>query len=198
VCTDRPSVTRAPAGVGHPRAVVIHRRRRALWRALLLGCLLGVPALSWPATASAANAVVPPLAPPLTVLRGFAAPAQPWLPGHRGVDLAATPGEPVLAAVSGRVLYAGELAGRGVISIASAALPGVRTTYEPIEPVVGVGELVSAGDVIGHVADVADDCGPPGSCLHWGVLRDGAYVDPMGLLRATRIRLLPIWLDRPG
>jgi hypothetical protein len=96
------------------------------------------------------------------------------------------------------VLYAGELAGRGVISIVSFAQPNLRTTYEPVDPVVAVGETVVAGEVIGEVADVADDCGPPGSCLHWGAIRGSAYVDPMGLLMTTRIRLLPIWPGAPA
>lgn len=204
MCTDRPALTRPRVGDKHPRQVVIHRHRRGL-RPLLgrLGCLVCVPVLAWSASAPAAAVGVlpplkPPLPPPLTVIRGFAAPAQPWLPGNRGVDLAATPGEPVSAVATGRVLYAGALAGRGVISIASSAEPDLRMTYEPVDPVVGVGEFVTAGDVIGHVAVVADDCGPPGSCLHWGVLRGQTYIDPMRLLGHGPVRLLPIWLDRPA
>jgi murein DD-endopeptidase MepM/ murein hydrolase activator NlpD len=173
--------------------MVIRKHRRAFMRALLLGCALCVPVFGWPATASATEAFVSPLPPPLTVVRSFAVPAQPWLAGNRGVDLAASPGEPVFAVVSGWVLYAGEVAGRGVISIVSSEQAGVRTTYEPVDPVVRVGEAVTAGEVIGHVADVADDCGPPGTCLHWGVLRGQTYVDPMGLLGSGRVRLLPIW-----
>jgi len=86
--TDRPSLTRPRVGDEHPRHVVIHRHRRGLWRALLLGLLVCVPVLAWPASASAAAAGFgPPLPPPLTVVRGFAAPAQPWLPGNRGVQM---------------------------------------------------------------------------------------------------------------
>jgi murein DD-endopeptidase MepM/ murein hydrolase activator NlpD len=68
-----------------------------------------------------------------------------------------------------------------------------RTTYEPVDPVVHAGDVVTEGEVIGYVSGAADNCGPPGSCLHWGALRSNAYVDPMGLLRAPAIRLLPIW-----
>src|SRR5437763_11992452 len=39
-----------------------------------------------------------PLPPPHHVVRGFDPPIQPWLAGHRGVDLAGAPGAPVLAA----------------------------------------------------------------------------------------------------
>ena len=69
--------------------------------------------------------VHPPLPPPLNVLRVFAPPLHPWAAGNRGVDLAAQAGEKVTAATSGLVLYAGLLAGRGVISIRDGSL---RTT----------------------------------------------------------------------
>jgi murein DD-endopeptidase MepM/ murein hydrolase activator NlpD len=132
----------------------------------------------------------PPLPLPLTVLHGFAPPAHPWEAGNRGVDLAAFAGEPVSAATSGIVLYAGLLAGRGVISIRAGSL---RTTYEPVSPVVAQGDSVVAGQLIGFVSAAADACGLPGSCLHWGALQSDMYVDPMGLLRSPRVRLLPIW-----
>jgi murein DD-endopeptidase MepM/ murein hydrolase activator NlpD len=137
----------------------------------------------------------PPLALPLAVVRGFAPPVHPWEPGNRGVDLAAYAGERVYAATPGVVLYAGELAGRGVISIRDGTL---RTTYEPVDPAVRVGDLVTEGELIGYVSDALDYCGPPGGCLHWGALRSDVYVDPIGLLRAPAIRLLPIWTALGG
>lgn len=142
--------------------------------------------------AEAAGGFAPPLPTPLTVLRGFAPPTQPWLPGNRGVDLAATTGEPVTAAADGVVLYAGLLAGRGVVSISHGEL---RTTYEPVDPAVARGESVRRGELIGRVSAVGDGCGPPGGCLHWGAIRGDAYVDPLGLLAAPIARLLPIWAD---
>jgi murein DD-endopeptidase MepM/ murein hydrolase activator NlpD len=137
----------------------------------------------------------PPLPGQLHVMRPFALPGQPWQPGNRGVDLAAFAGEPVYAAAGGVVVYAGMLAGRGVISVSHGSL---RTTYEPVDPVVGAGARVVAGQLIGRVSAAADHCGPRGSCLHWGALRNGSYVDPMGLLRAPTIRLLPIWAALSG
>jgi murein DD-endopeptidase MepM/ murein hydrolase activator NlpD len=132
----------------------------------------------------------PPLPSPMTVLRGFAPPLHTWSSGNRGVDLAAYTGEVVSAATSGLVLYAGLVAGRGVISIRDGSL---RTTYEPVDPVVHAGDRVVAGQLIGYVSAAADACGPPGSCLHWGALESDVYVDPIGLVRAPRVRLLPIW-----
>ena len=42
-----------------------------------------------------------PLAPVPAVLAAFDPPATPWAAGHRGVDLAGSPGQPVLAARAG-------------------------------------------------------------------------------------------------
>ncbi|HEY0868795.1 MAG TPA: peptidoglycan DD-metalloendopeptidase family protein [Acidothermaceae bacterium] len=151
--------------------------------------MLGVGAPSR-AAAGSGRGFAAPLAGPLEVTRRFAPPDRPWEPGNRGVDLATNAGAAVYAATAGVVLYAGELAGRGVISIRDGTL---RTTYEPVDPVVHAGDVVTEGEVIGYVAEALDNCGSPGSCLHWGALRSNAYVDPMSLLRAPAIRLLPIW-----
>jgi murein DD-endopeptidase MepM/ murein hydrolase activator NlpD len=140
--------------------------------------------------AGAGTQLSPPLPSPLTVLRAFAPPLHPWDAGNRGVNLAAYPGEMVSAATSGVVIYAGFLAGRGVISIRDGSL---RTTYEPVDPVVRSSDYVVAGQLIGYVSSAADGCGPPGSCLHWGALQSGAYVNPMNLLGTPQVRLLPIW-----
>ena len=149
------------------------------------------PGLTATAQRARAGAVLsPPLPPPLTVLRSFAPPLHAWDAGNRGVNLAAYPGEAVSAANSGVVLYAGLLAGRGVVSIRGGAL---RTTYEPVDPIVHAGDDVVAGQLIGYVAVATDACGPPGSCLHWGALQNDVYVDPMKLVGVPRIRLLPIW-----
>lgn len=170
-------------------------------RLLLLACTAVLLALGWAlfGPARQAEAVdggfVAPLRAPLTVLQRFNPPANPWLPGNRGVDLAATVGEPVVAAADGVVLYAGLLAGRGVVSVNHGAL---RSTYEPVDPIVSRGESVRRGEVIGRVSAVADGCGPPGGCLHWGAIRDGAYIDPLGLLGLLGprpVRLLPVWSD---
>lgn len=132
--------------------------------------------------------VVWPVAPP-DVTRGYSPPPQPWLAGHRGVDLAAPPGAPIAAAASGTVLFAGPLAGRDVVSIGHPG--GLRTTYEPVTPTVEVGAPVSAGDPIGTLAPGHPGCPAP-ACLHWGVRRGDDYLDPLVLLGLRRVRLLPL------
>ncbi|WP_084219298.1 murein hydrolase activator EnvC family protein [Spirillospora albida] len=133
-----------------------------------------------------------PLGPPVPqVVRAFSPPAVPWGPGHRGVDLAARPGQPVHAAAPGRVAYAGRIAGRGVVTIAHGAL---RTTYLPVRPSVRPGGRVGAGTRIGALEGGTPHCPTP--CLHWGLLRGGTYLDPLLLVR-PQVRLLPQWQPMP-
>lgn len=134
-----------------------------------------------------------PLAPPHPVLRPFQPPSTPYGPGHRGVDLGGRLGEPVLAAGSGLVLYAGPLADRSLVSIEHEG--GLRTTYEPVRPVVHVGDHVQRGQVIGVLLGGHPGCPAvaPAVCLHWGAHRQAVYLDPLRLVEPGHVRLLP-WL----
>ena len=83
-----------------------------------------------------------PLRPRPAVVRTFDAPAPDWNRGHRGVDLAGMPGQPVYAAGAGTVVYAGMLAGRQVVSLAHPG--GLHTSYEPVQASVRVGQLLAS------------------------------------------------------
>jgi murein DD-endopeptidase MepM/ murein hydrolase activator NlpD len=134
-----------------------------------------------------------PLRPRPVITRVFDAPSPNWNRGHRGVDLAGTPGQPVYAAAAGTVVFAGELAGRPLVSIAHPG--GLRTSYEPVQPSVRVGQVVAAGAVVGELEPGHAGC-PAAACLHWGAMWGAAsradYVDPLGLLASTPIRLKPL------
>jgi len=132
------------------------------------------------------------------VLRGWQPPDFAYGRGHRGVDLATTPGAPVRAAAPGLVSFAGRVAGRGVLSITLSGTgePPLRTTYQPVEPLVGKGDAVTAGQVVGTVSPGPFHC--PAACLHWGLLRSRTYLDPLSLLppellRRGPSRLLPVF-----
>ena len=129
------------------------------------------------------------------VTRAFDPPDTPYGPGHRGVDLAAAPGAPVLAAGSGVVGWAGILAGRGVVSVRHAG--GLRTTYEPLTPTVRAGQAVATGARLGLLARGHAGC-PRAACLHWGLLRGAVYLDPLRLLGGGPIRLLPLTRAAPA
>ena len=126
---------------------------------------------------------------PARVVRRFDPPPLPWLPGHRGVDLAALPSATVRAAGAGTVVYAAVLAGRGVVSIAHPG--GLRTSYEPVTPTVAVGDAVAAGGPVGTLEPGHPGC-PEAACLHWGLRRGDLYLDPLALLGLGRVRLLPL------
>ncbi len=134
-----------------------------------------------------------PLRPRPDVVRMFDAPTPDWHRGHRGVDLAGTPGQPVYAAAEGTVVFAGELAGRSLVSIAHPG--GLRTSYEPVVPSVRAGQRVVAGAVLGELQAGHADCAAA-ACLHWGAMWGPAaradYVDPLGLVASTPIRLKPV------
>ncbi|WP_233498915.1 peptidoglycan DD-metalloendopeptidase family protein [Blastococcus sp. TF02A-26] len=156
---------------------------------LALGCLLApAPAVAEPvAPVPAGSLWSPPLA-ALDVTRPFEAPASPYGPGHRGVDLAAAPGVAVLSAGDGVVAFAGMVAGRPVVSVDHPG--GLRTTYEPVHPTVGAGQALARGSPLGTLAAGHGGC-PAEACLHWGLRRGETYLDPLLLLRPPRVRLLP-------
>ncbi|MFD3699513.1 M23 family metallopeptidase [Streptomyces sp. NPDC058646] len=136
---------------------------------------------------------VRPLPAPLVVARWWDPPPTPYAAGHRGVDLSAPVGAELRAVAAGRVHHAGQVAGRGVLSI---ALPnGLRTTYEPVRPLVSEGEAVTAGQVVAVLTE-GSHC--PAPCLHWGLLEGETYLNPLGLLPPPAPRLLPVPPAPPG
>ena len=130
-----------------------------------------------------------PLSPRPAVRRPFDAPAQRWLPGHRGVDLAGSVGQPVLSAGAGTVTFSGVVAGRGVVSVRHSG--GLRTTYEPVADRAARGTVVTRGARIGILAWTPGHCAPA-ACLHWGAVEGDTYRDPLTLIDPGRPVLLPL------
>ena len=189
--------------------------RLPLALALVLGLLV-------PTTTAASPPTTSPTAPPLPVIaagafgwpltgldgtgppgggtigavaRRFLPPPDPYGRGHRGVDLVAPWGAPVLAAGPGVVAQAGTLAGRGVVSVVHPG--GLRTTYEPVTAAVVVGTPVARGTVLGTLDAGHPGC-PAAACLHWGLrwrttpdVRREQYLDPLLLVGLGRTRLWP-------
>jgi murein DD-endopeptidase MepM/ murein hydrolase activator NlpD len=163
--------------------------------------LLVLPAvLGLAPTARAAATATPgrwswPLDGQPSVVRGFEVPSEPWLAGHRGVDLRASPGEAVRAAGAGEVTFAGWVG--GVPSVAVTHDDGLRTTYQPVLAVVTTGDVVARGAILGRVSAGGSHC-PPLACLHWGLRRGSSYLDPLSLVGGhVQVRLLPVW-SNPG
>lgn len=138
------------------------------------------PARAWTAPAAGVR--------PGDVLRPFAAPERPWGRGHRGVDLAVSPGAAVLAPAAGTVVFAGTVVDRPVVTLEHA--DGTRSSLEPVEAAAPVGARLERGAPLGTVADASAHCAVP--CVHWGVrMPDGwrfgdatfdRYLDPLVLI----------------
>ena len=123
------------------------------------------------------------------MVRPFAPPDQAWGAGHRGIDLAATAASPVRALADGRVLFVGRIAGKGVVTVGLS--DGRRVTYEPVDASVGVGDVVVRGQALGTLAAMGGHCGGAAGCLHVGLRRADAYLDPSSLLGSRPAVLKP-------
>lgn len=113
-----------------------------------------------------------PVDPPRSIARQYLAPATPYGPGHRGIDIRAPAGT-LYAPADGVVHFAGVVVDRPVLSIRHG--DGVISSFEPVAAVVTRGDAVTRGEVIGTV--LAGHC--ESLCVHVGVRVDGEYVSPM-------------------
>jgi murein DD-endopeptidase MepM/ murein hydrolase activator NlpD len=96
---------------------------------------------------------------------------------HNGVDLACPSGTPIHAAAAGRVVREGYDGINGNHVILDHG-DGWSTAYcHCTHTVVGMGENVSAGQVIGYVGSTGRSTGPH---LHYAVRQYGRFVDPAG------------------
>ncbi|WP_426319759.1 murein hydrolase activator EnvC family protein [Microbacterium sp. E-13] len=182
----------------------LHLRRRARWAAagILAGAVAAVLAQPAAASTETRERFPPPPDPGSVVLerdwawplhqpfrleRPFVAPAHEYGPGHRGVDLAPLGDEVVHAPAAGVVAFSGEVAGRGILTIDHGG--GLVSTLEPVRSDLEAGVLVARD---APVAQLATGGHAPLGVLHFGVRRDGEYLNPLILLGGVpRAVLLP-------
>ena len=99
--------------------------------------------------------------------------------GHRGTDIPAPEGTPILAAHSGTVIISGwnNSYGNQVLLDNGA---GLSTRYAHMMPTaVTAGEAVTAGQVIGYVGNTGDSTG---FHLHFEVMQNGVRVNPLEIV----------------
>ena len=117
------------------------------------------------------------------VVDPFREPECRWCPGNRGLEYGNPPGARVTAVATGRVTYAGSIAGTVYVVVQHG--DGLRATYGNLRSSVhDAGDLVVRGATVGRAA----------GRVHFG-LRDGdRYLDPAPRLGRLlhRARLVPV------
>jgi len=124
---------------------------------------------------------VPPVDGP--IIDPFRPPAQPWLPGNRGLEYATTPGDPVRASAAGVVSFSGQVGGNLFVTVRHQ--DGIRTTVGfVVETHVAQGDRVHAGTLLATA----------GESIHFTARRNDEYFDPQLLfVRVIHfVRLVPI------
>lgn len=117
----------------------------------------------------------------------YLAPPHRYGPGHRGIDLAVFGQPEVRSPAAGIVAFAGRVVDRDLVTIDHGN--GLVTTLEPVTASVAEGQRVERGQPVGAIA--AGGHAPAGA-VHFGVRRDGEYINPMLLLGGVpRAILLP-------
>ncbi|WP_457596784.1 peptidoglycan DD-metalloendopeptidase family protein [Hydrogenimonas sp.] len=161
---NRRHVNPAPEDLRRIRAEA-PRKKRA--KAFVSSSLASVDFL-WPATGVVSS--------PFGLRRYFN--GQPRAP-HRGIDIAAPEGSPVVAAADGRVVEAGNFFFSGNLVFIEHG-GGLTTLYAHLKRMaVKPGDTVKKGEVIGYVGHTGRVTGPH---LHFATLVRGVYVDPTLLL----------------
>ena len=107
---------------------------------------------------------------------------------HLGVDYAARPGTPIMAAGSGRVIFAGYTRGYGKL-IKIQHSDGYMTLYahqRAFRKGIKRGKYVKKGQVIGYVGTTGLSTGPH---LHFGLYKNGHARNPARVIRITTNKL---------
>lgn len=121
--------------------------------------------------------------PAYTRISSYFGPRPQPVPGastnHKGVDLAAPYGSNILASAAGVVTTSKYSASAGNYVVIAHG-NGISTVYMHASSLlVSVGEVVEQGQVIAKVGSTGYSSG---NHLHFGVIKNGTYVDPLGYI----------------
>ena len=121
--------------------------------------------------------------PAYTRISSYFGPRPQPVPGastnHKGVDLAAPYGANILASAAGVVTTAKYSSSAGNYVVIAHG-NGISTVYMHASSLlVSVGDVVEQGQVIAKVGSTGYSSG---NHLHFGVIKNGTYVDPLGYI----------------
>ncbi|SFZ97927.1 Membrane proteins related to metalloendopeptidases [hydrothermal vent metagenome] len=104
---------------------------------------------------------------------------------HHGVDFGAKRGTPIYAVNSGKVIYSGWMGGYGkVVKIKHNS--GYVSLYAHQSRIrIKRGKYVKKGQLIGYVGSTGRSTGPH---LHFGLMKNGRWINPMKVLRKKSIK----------
>jgi len=105
---------------------------------------------------------------------------------HHGTDFGARKGTPLLAVNAGTISFSGDLGTYGkVVKIRHGS--GYESLYAHQSRIrVQKGDIVKRGQIIGYVGNTGRSTGPH---LHFGLKKNGTWVNPMTILRKKSLKL---------
>ena len=107
---------------------------------------------------------------------------QPKSP-HTGIDLRVEEGTPISACNSGIVVLVDQLFFSGKSVVLDHGWGLYSMYFHLSDALVREGDRVSRGAILGRVGSTGRSSGPH---LHWGIIINGARIDPLSLLEATK------------
>jgi hypothetical protein len=113
-----------------------------------------------------------PLAGDRQIGRSFLAPATEYAAGHRGIDLPAIVGQPLVAPTDVRVEFTGRVVDRDVVTLDAG--DGWLVTFDGATSTREVGSVAAAGTPVAVVSPT-----PHCACVHVGLRFNGDYVNPL-------------------
>ena len=155
---------------------ILHQLLSDEMRPMLLALCGGVPGDMLPGGGAAAGSLQWPLPGYTTISCGFGEPDAISGQPHKGIDIPAPEGTPILAAHSGTELISGWNDSYGNQVLLDSGT-GISTRYtHMIRTAVSAGETVTTGQVIGYVGNTGDSTGDH---LHFEVILAGVFTDPL-------------------
>ena len=105
---------------------------------------------------------------------------------HNGHDIAADTGTPIYSPSSGKVILTGDYYYNGKFAMINHGNSLISIFLHMNDIHVSKGSIVEKGELIGTVGNTGLSTGPH---LHWSVLLNNTYVDPLGLVNNSKVKL---------